>query len=244
MIIVDVGNTTIHFAWERKRKIRKHFKLETQKATSASIRKVLLSTFDKDIVVCSVVPAITKLFKKKLPNGKKVYIVGQNIKVPIKSFYDKRTIGMDRLVAAFAAKVFYPSTRLVIDFGTAITFDFLSKNNDYQGGLILPGIGSTLKVFSGCALLPYKINKKRKQHLVPRDTHESINQGVDEGFSCMVNGMVEKYRKKLKFKKTDKIVITGGEAETIMKYLKFTNIYDKNLILNGLVALRCLTSES
>ena len=69
--------------------------------------------------------------------------MGNNLSVPIKNLYDKKNIGMDRLLGAWSATRLYPQTRLILDFGTAITLDFVSPKKVYQGGIILPGIGST-----------------------------------------------------------------------------------------------------
>ena len=100
--------------------------------------------------------------------------------------------------------------------------------------VILPGIGSTLKAFSNCALLPKKINFTKQINSIPKDTNESINQGMKEGFSLMINGLVNKYKKKLKISNNKKIVITGGEAEIIIPALKFPYIYEPFLVVKGL----------
>ena len=237
MIAVDIGNTSLHFVLFNKNKIESSFKLQTEKTSELSIKKVLSKYSANKIFVCSVVPRITKLFqalKKDISIKKEIFIVNKDISVPILSFYNKKSIGMDRLVGAYAAKKIYPETRLLLDFGTAITLDFLSKKGDYLGGIILPGIGSTLKAFSNCALLPKKINFTNTKNIIPKDTNESINQGMKEGFSLMINGLVNKYAKKLKISNTKKIIITGGEAEIIIPALKFPYIYEPFLVVKGL----------
>jgi type III pantothenate kinase len=233
MIVVDIGNTSVHVAWVRKNKIVKMAQINTLGVSGKTLNRVLSKYPDEKIFVCSVVPKITKIFKKL---KRKVYVVGEDINVPVRCFYNKKKIGMDRLVGAFAVKKIYPHTRLIIDFGTAITFDFLSGRGDYQGGFILPGIGSTLKVLSSCALLPKKIKLKETARLIPRDTRESISKGIEEGFSAMINSLIEKYKKILKFSSKN-VVVTGGDAASILPKLKSTYIYEPFLIIKGLIIL-------
>lgn len=234
MIAVDIGNTSLHFAWQKDSRIIRTVTLPTPKATIASIGKIVRKSGDEKIFICSVVPSVTKLFKKV---ERKVYVIGEEVRVPIKCFYVRKKVGVDRLVAAFAAKTFYPDTRIIIDFGTAITFDILSRSGAYEGGLILPGIGSTLKVLSSCALLPKKIKIYKTTRLIPRNTRESIAKGIEEGFSAMVNILVEKYKKKLKLSRKEIIMLTGGDACHILPALNFSYNYEPALVLKGIFLL-------
>jgi len=234
MIAVDVGNTSIHIARFKEGRFKKAKKIPTAGITKVSLRKALSSKSNEKILVCSVVPKATKIFKSlKMP----IYVVGQDIKVPIESSYDKRRIGMDRLVGAYAAKKLFPGVRLVLDFGTAITLDFLSKGNVYRGGIILPGVGSTLGVFSKCALLPKRIKFKKTKKLIPVTSESSITTGLVEGFSLMMNSLVKRYKKKLKIAKNKKVIITGGDAMVIMPGLDFPFKYEPLLVLKGLEIL-------
>lgn len=242
MIAVDVGNTSIHIAHFKRGRFKKAKKIPTIGVTKASLRRVLSPKLNEKILVCSVVPKVTKIFKSlKMP----VCIVGQDIKVPIGSSYDKRRIGMDRLVGAYAAKKLFPGVRLALDFGTAITLDFLSEGNVYQGGIILPGVGSTLGVLSKCALLPKRIKFKKTKKLIPTTTESSITKGLAEGFSLMINSLVRRYKKKLKIAKNKRVIITGGDAGVIMPGLDFPFKYEPSLVLKGLEILsRSLPSKN
>ena len=101
MIAVDVGNTSIHIAYFKEGRFRKAKKIPTIGVTKASLRRALSSKLNEKILVCSVVPKVTKIFKSLKMF---VYIVGQDIEVPVGSSYDKRQVGMDRLVGAFSVK--------------------------------------------------------------------------------------------------------------------------------------------
>ncbi len=234
MIAVDVGNTSIHIAHFKGGRFKKAKKIPTIGLTKASLRRALSSKRNEKILVCSVVPKVTKIFKSLKMS---VYVVGQDIKVPIESSYDKRRIGMDRLVGAYAAKELFLGVRLILDFGTAITLDFLSKGNVYQGGIILPGVGSTVEVFSHCALLPNKIKFKKTKKMIPTTTESSITRGLIEGFSLMINSLAKRYKKKLKIAKNKKVIITGGEAGVIMPGLDFPFKYEPLLVVKGLEIL-------
>ncbi|MFA5271610.1 MAG: type III pantothenate kinase [Candidatus Omnitrophota bacterium] len=239
MIVIDVGNTSLHFYRENKNKISLAKEIKTNIASEAVVRKAVGLYKKESVIVCSVVPRVTDIFKKlkkKLPKTS-IHIVGEDVKVSIKCFYNKKSVGMDRVVGAFAAKSIYKDARIVIDFGTAITFDILSKSGDYEGGLILPGIGSTLKVLSSCALIPKTITLKKSKVVIPRDTKESIYKGLEESFSSMVNHLVDKYKKILNLPSGSKVIITGGDAKFILPDLKFRYIYEPYLVAKGLIRL-------
>lgn len=234
MIAVDIGNTSIHIAYFEKGKVVRTFKLTTSKATKALLKKALNPKKNENIVACSVVPKVTRLIGKlAIP----LYVVGQNIKLPIKSSYNAGEVGMDRLVGAFAAGELFPERRLILDFGTAITLDILSKQGAYQGGLILPGVGSTLEVFSHCAMLPKQVKFKKTKKLIPTSTESSISKGLEEGFSLMINSLIKKYKNKLKIANEEKVIITGGEAIVIIPHLNFPFKYEPLLVLRGLEIL-------
>lgn len=231
MIVVDIGNTSLHFAWFRKEEISRTFKISASSITRQKIEKILSKCGHKNIIVCSVVPRVLLLFKKL---GKRVFVVGRDIKVPIQCLYDRKKVGADRLIGAYTAKKLFPEVRLVLDFGTAITLDFLSKAGAYQGGIILPGIGSTLRALSHCALLPKRVEFKKTKRLIPKNTNESINKGLEEGFSLMVNSLIREYKEKLKISPQNKVIITGGEASMVMHKLDFPYCYEPLLVLKGL----------
>lgn len=234
MIAVDIGNTNMHFVWFKGAKISKVKLLPTAAATSAQIKETLSPYYDETVAICSVVPAALRKFRGYARN---IYLAGKNLTVPIKSLYNPKHIGMDRLVGAYAAYNIFPRARVIIDFGTAITMDFLSPKGVYQGGIILPGIGSTQQVFSRCALLPKKIVLRETARAVPRNTPESISKGIEAGFSAMLNGLFCRYKRALKITSRDRIVITGGEAVFIRPHLDFPNHYEPLLVCKGLYLL-------
>ena len=141
-------------------------------------------------------------------------------------------MGQDRLVNAFAAKAIYGSPCVIIDFGTAITFDIVSKRGQYLGGLILPGIEISLaSLYEKTALLP-KVKLKDAPYIIGKDTKNSMRGGILFGFGAMCDGLVSRYRKILG--KSTKVIATGGNASLMKKYAKSIQIVDEDLILKGL----------
>lgn len=234
IVAIDIGNTNVNFAWFNKGRIIETRKIPTKDLSSLKLKKVLSKYKTEKIIACSVVPKVTATLKS-LNFG--IKIVGKDIKVPLKCFYNKAQVGADRLAAAFAVRKLYPEARLVFDFGTAITLDFLSITGAYQGGIILPGIGSTVQAFSQCALLPSKIKLTTVKAVIPKNTNESISVGLREGFSAMINSLVKKYKAKLKIPSTSPIILTGGDVLVLAKKLDFSYQYEPFLVLKGLELL-------
>lgn len=237
MILVDIGNTSIHFGAVGKNKIR-DFRIPTQTANKKVLTKIVNDYSYREMVVCSVVPSATALLKK-IKRG--IIVIGKDVHVPIRSLYNKNQIGQDRLLNAFAAKKFYPKARLVIDFGTAITFDFISSRGIYLGGFIAPGITLSYEALSRCALLPKKIIRlSHTPPKIPKNTRDSIHKGVREGSALMVDAWVKKYKlwitKKRKLTK-DHIIITGGQAHYMLNYFDFPFVYDPHLLFKGMIFL-------
>ncbi|OQX87973.1 MAG: hypothetical protein B6D55_01720 [Candidatus Omnitrophica bacterium 4484_70.2] len=235
MLVVDIGNTSINWGVEREGELIKIFKTPTSQINSKKISEITESFPCKEIIVCSVVPRINLLFKKLKKN---VFFVGKDLKIPISCLYNRRQVGEDRLVAAFSARIKSPSARIVIDFGTAITFDFLSKKGEYLGGIILPGITLSYRTLSlNCALLPKEI-KMTRLPFIPKNTFQSINKGIVEGLSLIINSWVKKYRKKFQLKdKKENVIVTGSDTGSIFKKLDFSFLYFPHLVLEGLVLL-------
>src|SRR3989338_35592 len=154
LLAIDIGNTSILFGVFRGSKLVKTFRKIVSKngdSPNCSLKNGVWDSphflFDAAII-CSVVPRLTPVIAKAVYNLSKVkpLIVVKDIDIPIKNKYkDPKQVGQDRLVDAIAAKEIYGIPAIVVDSGTAITFNFISKKGDYEGGLIVPGIDLSLK---------------------------------------------------------------------------------------------------
>ncbi|MCX5666307.1 MAG: type III pantothenate kinase [Candidatus Omnitrophica bacterium] len=184
-----------------------------------------------EAVVSSVVPlALARLVVelRRMSGTIKITIIGRDLKVPVKNMYRiKSEVGQDRLVNAFAAKALYGAPAVIVDLGTAITFDIISKRGDYLGGLILPGIGLSLSsLYRNTALLP-KVELASTSSIIGKDTVNSMRGGILFGFGAMCDGLVAQYKKILG--RSIKVIATGGNARLIKRYAKSIQITDEDL---------------
>jgi type III pantothenate kinase len=193
----------------------------------------------KEIVISSVVPlALTRLACEISRSGfaGSVTVLGKDRQVPITNRYKVRSeVGQDRLVNAFGALTIYDTPAVIIDFGTAITFDVVSKDGSYLGGLILPGIEMGLKsLYERTALLP-KIELKPAKGIIGKNTADSMRGGILFGYGAMCDGLVSAYRKVLGPKM--KVIATGGNAKLISRYARSIQIVDEDLTLKSLALI-------
>lgn len=239
---VDIGNTTITMAVVTTKKIFSIRQIETRLPLARLIKKLnqtitllLKKTPIQHIVICSVVPHRLALVKKVIKKFKlKCCVVGQDVLVPMKNFYRQpQKVGQDRLVCSFAAKRFYGAPLIVIDFGTAITFDVVSLKGDYLGGIIVPGIRLTAEsLFNKTALLP-KVDIKSPTELIGRDTHNSILSGIFYGYGAMVSGLIQRISAQLRLK--PKVVLTGGYSQLMSRFVDVDiDRIDQDLIFKGM----------
>ena len=186
-------------------------------------------------IICSVVPKAMGVLNKdikKLTN-RNPYIIGKNISVPIKNLYRKpQQVGQDRLVNAYAGVMLYGAPLIVVDFGTAITFDVISRNKEYLGGMILPGLSISLDALSKeTALLP-KIKLAKPKQFIGRDTKNSMLSGIVYGFAALTDDLVKKIKDKIGNNALS--VGTGGNIKLIGKYCRVIDKIDIDLTLKGL----------
>lgn len=251
LLAIDIGNTNITIGIFKGKGLIGKTKISTNsyykyiRQIKALIRNCGLTLEDlPEIVISSVVPlALARLIVelRKMHPAIKTIIVGKDVKVPIRNMYKvKSEVGQDRLVNAYAAKMLYGTPAVIVDFGTAITFDVLSKRGDYLGGLILPGIELSLSsLYAKTALLP-KVELKQSSSIIGKDTVNSMRGGILFGFGAMCDGLASKYKKVLG--NSAKIIATGGNSRLMKRYTKSIRIVDEDLTLNGLRLINAVKS--
>lgn len=255
MLAVDIGNSTISFALLKGKRVLnplsiekgedERIRLKEFSASLAFLRKNQSDNFD-EAVVCSVVPPLSekiiKLIKRELHIP--VRLVGRDIQVPLKNNYGHPdSVGQDRLLCAYAACVFYGSPCIVIDFGTAITLDYVSAELSYEGGMIIPGIRLSAKsLYEETALLPSLKEFKMPKNLIGKSTKESILSGIFYGYGEMCDGLIRLVKQA--HAKNAKVIITGGYTG-LMKHFIYSRIdkIDRNLIFKGMGLLVKNTSR-
>jgi type III pantothenate kinase len=240
ILAIDIGNTNITLGIFKGKRLVRRSRIPTSRFSRYKTDlKAFVAKWNPDgVIISSVVPEALKKLKKVLSgiSKSKIRVLGEGATVPIKNLYRiKAQVGQDRLVNAFAAKVLYGTPAVVIDFGTAITFDIVSGRGGYLGGLILPGIEMSLTgLYEKTALLP-KVRLAATPDIIGRDTVNSIRGGILFGFGAMCDSLILRYRKLLG--KDLKVIATGGNSKLIKRYAKSIQRVDEDLTLKGLMLI-------
>jgi type III pantothenate kinase len=241
-LVGDIGNTLTKISLlNQSLKITKSYFAETKKLYIEKTRKIFLkkiikNNINKKILFSSVVPSIFKKIKIGLSkNNFSVYEIKQlNIKSLIKLNVDKvNQVGSDRIANAIGSFNIYKKDCLIIDFGTATTFDIISKKGIYEGGVIAPGISSSIaSLHNTTALLP-KLNLTNSSKMFGKNTNDALNAGFLWGYQGLINNIIDKVSKKNKNK--FKIILTGGYANFFKKYLSKRCLVDQNITIKGII---------
>ncbi len=189
----------------------------------------------KDIIICSVAPKVLTVIKETLARMFTLtpHVLGENIEAPIKNLYQRpEEVGQDRLVNAVSAYNSLKKAVIVVDFGTAITFDVVSSKGEYLGGIIVPGIEISLEALVNKAALIPEIKLDKPESLLGKTTLNSVRSGVIYGFASLCDGLIEKLREE--FGRDIPVVATGGQAEIIASYCQEIDSVNPHLTLIGL----------
>ncbi len=237
ILAIDIGNTTITLGLFKNDKLLKRDALVTQSSQYFSFLQRYFTKYNiRKVIVSSVVPQATKKLEQALRRlkVKNTLILGKNLVVPIKNRYQfPEEVGQDRLVNAFAAIKLYGYPAIVVDFGTAITFDVISKKKEYLGGMILPGLETSLKALAEkTALLPKIGLSAPPKNIIGKNTRDSMLSGVIFGFASLTDGVIKKLKQKLG--KNIKVIGTGGNIKFILRHCQELSTVDINLTLKGL----------
>ena len=239
ILTVDIGNTNTHIGLYKNRKLVSHWQIKTQKNLncdnySVILKKTLPLKDLEGIVICSVVASLIKQFQRLFKKNSKLesIIVGEKLDLGIKSDYKKKELGADRIANAVGAYYLYKKGSIIVDLGTAITFDVVSPKGIYLGGAIAPGIGISSKALFSSTDLLKPINLKAQKFEICKNTTKNLQIGILHGFASMLDGMIDKFKKELNFKPL--IILTGGDAERTSKMVNFTHIVNPFLTLEGL----------
>ncbi len=238
MIIVgDIGNTEVKICFFYNG-LKKKYLFKTDSLNKKIIRNkfnfLRKKIYLKNAVISSVVPKTFTQIKKIFYNLYKVNCVELkklNLTRLINIKVNKKEIGSDRL--ANAISVMSKNTNfIVVDFGTATTFDVIKKN-DYLGGVIAPGVTLSLdNLIKKASLIP-KIELNKSKSIIGKNTEQAVLSGFFWGYNGLINGIISKIKKKTNQKY--KIVFTGGLAHLFNKDIKDKVTIDKNLTINGLI---------
>lgn len=250
-LLIDISNSfTKLIPATREALVGKPARIPTPKLTAAAIRHAFgKMKFRSGIILSSVVPdaeAAVEEFAEDLRSGRpgsktpkpRLVRVSHKIKLGVEVDYPKpASIGADRLANAAGAVAFYGAPAIVVDFGTAVTFDVLGMNNGtptYMGGVIAPGLESmTDYLYQRTALLP-RLNLSEPVKAIGKSTVEAMLAGAVYGYRGLVRQILEEIRRELKTGRRLAVVATGGYAELIAERLPEVQQVHPNLTLEGL----------
>lgn len=248
LLAIDIGNTHTVIGLFKGKELLDHWRVSSNLArTEDEVGPVLLFLFEKKgfntndisgVCISSVVPDLTPvfmLFSKKYFNIQPLIIHAQ-AKIGLKIKYrEPASVGADRLCNAVAGIEKYGKPLIVIDFGTATTFDCIDANGDYLGGLIAPGIDTSIKVLHlKAAKLPI-VELSFPKNFIGRTTEESIQSGVLNGMILMIEGLIRELKKELG--NITKVVVTGGLSKKIAKRTDIIDYIDPYLSLDGIASI-------
>jgi type III pantothenate kinase len=187
------------------------------------------------IAISCVVPPITNILEGMALKffGLNPLVVGPGIKTGMPIYYDNPVeVGADRIVNAVAAYAKHGRSLIIVDFGTATTFDYISPKGEYMGGVISPGILiSTEALFQRASKLP-KVELIKPKGVIGKNTVNSIQAGIIHGYVGLVDGIVS--RMKRETKTNPMVIATGGLADLIAPESEFIEVIDEFLTLEGL----------
>jgi type III pantothenate kinase len=245
LLAIDIGNThTVFGVFDKNRLIADWRVSSAVSRTEDEIGTQVLAFLEnagiesrtiEGVAMSSVVPNLTEIFvlmARKYFDTEPV-IVSADLHLGIKIHYeDPGTVGADRLCNAVAGFAKYGGPLIIIDFGTATTYDVVSARGDYLGGVIAPGIEtSAADLHRRAAKLP-KIELKFPKEVVGKDTASSMQAGILYGAVDAMEGMIERIRRRVG--KKAKIIVTGGHSKLIQGHSDSIDHYEPALVLHGL----------
>lgn len=245
LLAVDIGNTQTHLGAFQNGSLLEHWRLTTERDATAdelasiytnllALRNLSFTDID-DVIISSTVPKIVPEYVEMTERylGEQCVVVGPGLKtgMPIR-VENPRELGADRLVNAVAAYDRLGGPCVVVDFGTAITFDAISGQGEYLGGIIAPGVEISLNALTERAAKLPQVELTEPERLIGRTTLEAIQAGVIYGFAAQIDGLVERLRDELGDEL--QVIATGGLSGHIVPFCDSVELMDDMLTLTGL----------
>jgi type III pantothenate kinase len=233
-LLIDISNSFTKLAFASTRRIQGPLRVATARLTSAYLRRLIARRPVNRLVVSSVVPARNREIKRAAGGIRIVWLnarshLGVGIDYPAPA-----TIGADRLANAAAVAVLYGVPAIVVDFGTAVTFDIVAADKRYIGGVIAPGLESmTNFLYQRTALLP-KLSLQEPRRAVGKSTIEAMRVGAIYGYRGLVAEIIERIKGQEFGRRRVRVVATGGYARLIARKLPAIEAVAPNLTLEGL----------
>jgi len=245
LVLVDVGNTNTVFGIYRGDELSESFRLSTDtERTADEYGSLLLPLFARAgiepaaadaVVISSVVPPLhyTLDHMARRYFGKKPLFIEPGVRTGMPIRYDNPAeVGADRIVNAVAARERYGAPVIVVDFGTATTFDVVNAAGEYVGGIITPGITISAEALFAHASRLYRVDVRKPAELVGKNTAAAMQAGIYYGYIGLVDGILERLLAEIPDIRT--VVATGGQADLIAGGSRYIRQVDPMLTLVGL----------
>jgi type III pantothenate kinase len=234
LLVIDISNSFTKFAVARNGRLGRLHRLPTRELTALRFAEAIRSLQFDAVVLGSVVPrrsaAIRSAVKTPFHELSHRSPLGIGIDYP-----RPESIGADRIANAVACAALHGSPAIVVDFGTAVTFDVISKNGDYIGGVIAPGLSAmTEYLHTRTALLPRIENLSEPRRAVGKSTREAMLSGAVFGYRGLIAGIVRQVTHEAFGRTKPRIVATGGDAVVIARNTTLFTAVDPLLTLHGL----------
>ncbi len=248
LLAIDIGNTNTVAGVFDGSDLKHKFRYVTNNMETADETSLKISSLLREcgverkevehVIICSVVPTVTSGYIDiaRRTFGVVALVVGPGIKTGISILYENpREVGADRIANAVGGFVRHGGPLIIVDLGTAITFDAVSAKGEYMGGVIAPGIEtSMLSLFKKAAQLP-QVRLEKPQKVIGKNTIASMQSGAVYGFAGMVDTIVKKM--KLEMEGVPKVIATGGQSEWLNEVSETIEKVEPDLTLFGLAEI-------
>ncbi len=245
LLAVDIGNTHTVLGVFSGERLEAHWRVSThQDHTADELRALLRALFGEaglaperieGVIVSSVVPDMDRTVEElaRAAFAREPLFVGPGIRTGMPILYENpREVGADRIVNAVAAHARYGAPVIVLDFGTATTFDVVSPRGEYLGGIIAPGLGVSAEALFRRAARLVRVEARKPPRAIGRNTADSLRSGLYFGYAALVTGLVERIRSELG--NPAPVIATGGWAGVLADELPFLAAVEPTLTLEGL----------
>ena len=244
-LAIDIGNTNVTLGVYQGEQLAATWRIATVHDRMADEYGILLTQLlsHRDIriaqvagiAIASVVPTLTGTFRKVCADylGQEALVVDAGVKTGVRIRYENpRDVGADRVVDCAAVQVKYGGPACVVDFGTATTFDAISRDGEYLGGAIAPGIGIAAEALFARASKLYRVEIAPPARAIGTNTVAAMQAGIFFGYVGLVEGLVARFRRELG--DDMKVIATGGLAEVVSLETPVIQYIDPWLTLDGL----------
>jgi len=254
LLAIDAGNTNIVFAVCDKGEVVVQWRATTKPTRTADEHAVWLAELlalqklsFKDLnqaIIATVVPAALfdlRTMCHKYLNCDPLVVGDANVRLGLNVKVDRPdAVGADRLINTVAAHERYKGPLIVVDFGTATTFDIVSADGDYEGGVIAPGVNLSAEALHQAAAMLPRVAVSRTEQVIGKDTVPAMQSGIYWGYVSLIEGLVT--RIKAEYGKPMKVIATGGLANLFHKQIAVIDQVDPDLTIRGLILVHARNS--